>query len=142
MPAMIQVTERIAIPDAELEVSFARSGGPGGQNVNKVSSKAVLRWRAEASTALPPDAKRRLLEAARSRLTQSGEIVIACDETRDQHQNLSIAEERLCALVRASLVPPKKRRPTRPTRGSKERRLHAKRARAGTKRARGRVDDD
>lgn len=137
---MIQVTDRVVIPDAELSVTFARSGGPGGQNVNKVSSKAVLRWRAAETQALAPDAKARLL--ASLKLTNDGELVIACDETRDQAQNISIAEERLRNLVRAALIPPKKRFKTRPTRGSKERRLKEKSVRSGIKRGRGTRDDD
>jgi ribosome-associated protein len=142
LPAMIRVTDRITIPDAELSVSFARSGGPGGQNVNKVSSKAVLRWRVVGSTALPPDVRGRLMEAVRSRLTNEGELVIACDETRDQAQNIAIAEARIAALVRAALVPPKKRHKTKPSRGARERRLKEKSVRSGHKAARGRVRDD
>lgn len=139
---MIRVTDRVTIPDAELSVTYARSGGPGGQNVNKVSSKAVLRWTAAATTALPWDAKVRLLDMLSARLTNDGELVIACDETRDQAQNLSIACERVASFVRAALTPPKKRRPTKPTRGSKERRLRAKDVRSRTKQGRGRVHDD
>ena len=139
---MIRVTDRVVIPDTELAVTYARSGGPGGQNVNKVSSKAVLRWRARETVALPPDAKARLLDALGSRLTNDGELVIACDETRDQAQNLAIAEERLRRFVVAALERPKTRHKTRPTRGSKERRLRAKTVRANIKRGRGAVDDD
>lgn len=139
---MIRVTDRVIIPDSELEVSFARSGGPGGQNVNKVSSKAVLRWRVVGTVALPPEARGRLMEAVRSRLTNEGELVVACDETRDQAQNVAIAEERIANLVRAALVPPKKRHKTKPSRGAKERRLQEKSVRAGHKAGRGRVRDE
>lgn len=134
----------IVIPDSELDLSFARSGGPGGQNVNKVSSKAVLRWQLVGTEALPPDVRGRLMEAVRHRITQDGTLVVACDETRDQARNVSIAEEKLAALVRAALTPPKKRHRTRPTRGSQERRLEAKSMRSKHKAGRGRIrrDDD
>ena len=139
---MISINERIIIPDTELTVTYARSGGPGGQNVNKVSSKAVLRWTATATTALPPAVKDRLLTAIANRLTKEGELVISCDETRDQAQNVAIAEERLRNLVLASLVPPKTRHKTKPSRGSKERRLKAKRVRGATLKGRGGGYDD
>lgn len=138
----IEVTPRVIIPDTELAVTFARSGGPGGQNVNKVSSKAVLRWRIVESTALPPDAKQRLLEALGSRITNDGELVISCDETRDQAQNVSIAEGRIASFVKAALVRPKPRHKTKPTRGSVQRRLKAKTVRSETKKNRSVRDDD
>lgn len=138
----IEVTPRVIIPDAELAVSFARSGGPGGQNVNKVSSKAVLRWRVVETTALPPDAKQRLLEALGSRITNDGELVISCDETRDQAQNVSIAEGRIASFVKAALVRPKTRHKTKPTRGSVQRRLKAKTVRSETKKNRKLRDDE
>jgi ribosome-associated protein len=133
---MIHVNDKIVIPDSELALSFARSGGPGGQNVNKVSSKAVLRWKVVATSALPPDARGRLMEMIRSKLTTDGELVIACDETRDQAQNVAIAEERIRNLVRAALVPPKVRHKTKPSRGAKERRLKEKSNRARIKEGR------
>jgi ribosome-associated protein len=138
----IVVTPRVIIPDTELAVSFARSGGPGGQNVNKVSSKAVLRWRVVETTALPPDAKQRLLEALGSRITNDGELVISCDETRDQAQNVSIAEGRIASFVKAALVRPKPRHKTKPTRGSVQRRLKAKTVRSETKKNRTMRDDE
>jgi len=137
---MIRVTDLIAIPDEELEWSYARSGGPGGQNVNKVSSKAVLRWSLFATTALPADVKSRLLGALKT--TNDGEIVISCDETRDQAQNVSIAEERLANLIRANMTPPKPRKKTKPSRGAKERRLKEKTVRGEIKRGRGGRFDD
>ncbi|HEY4223951.1 MAG TPA: alternative ribosome rescue aminoacyl-tRNA hydrolase ArfB [Myxococcota bacterium] len=137
----IQVRANVVIPDSELAVTFARSGGPGGQNVNKVSSKAVLRWRVRETAALPLEAKARLLTAIESRITNDGELVISCDETRDQAQNISIAEERLRRLVEEALVRPKTRHKTRPSRGSKERRLKEKSVRKQIKAGRGRVDD-
>lgn len=141
---MIRVSDRIVIPDDELLLSFARSGGPGGQNVNKVSSKAILRWRLVGTNALPPDVRGRLMEEVRHKLTTEGELVLTCDETRDQGRNVALVEEKLAALVRAALTPPKKRHKTRPTRGSQERRLAAKRTRGSHKTGRGRVrsDDD
>lgn len=136
------VTPRVIIPDSELSLSFARSGGPGGQNVNKVSSKAVLRWQVRDTTVLTPGAKARLLESLGARVTKEGELVIACDETRDQAQNIAIAEGRLASFVKACLVPPKTRHKTRPTRGSVERRLKAKTVRSTVMKERGRRDDD
>lgn len=138
----IVVTPSVIIPDTELALSFARSGGPGGQNVNKVSSKAVLRWRVLETTVLPPDAKQRLLEALGSRITNDGELVISCDETRDQAQNVSIAEGRIASFVKAALVRPKTRHKTKPTRGSVRRRLKAKTVRSETKKNRQLRDDE
>ena len=132
----------VVVPASALEVRAVRSSGPGGQNVNKVSSKAVLRWTAQATAVLSPAVKARLLAMIEKRLTKEGELVISCDETRDQAQNLAIAEERLRNLVRTALVPPKVRHKTRPSRGSKERRLKAKRVRSATKAGRGGGYDD
>src|SRR5213075_218035 len=126
MGAVIRVSTNIVIPDSELTITYARSGGPGGQNVNKVSSKAVLLWSLFSTTALPVDVKNRMLVGAKT--TNDGEIVISCDETRDQAQNVGIAEERLANLIRAHLPPPKPRKKTRPSKGSKERRLKEKSA--------------
>src|SRR5690349_8317050 len=106
-PAMIEVNERIAIPDEELEWSFARSGGPGGQNVNKVSSKAVLRWRAAASTApIPEPAWDRMKARFPSRFTGDGDVLVSSQEYRDQERNRQACGEKLAEMIRAALVEP------------------------------------
>jgi len=138
----IVVTERVTIPDEDYDVSFARSGGAGGQNVNKVSSKVHLRFRLGQTRALTPGAKARLREACPGRLTEDGDVVISADRERDQHQNLRDAEQKLAALIRAALVPPKQRTATKPTKGSQRRRLNEKSKRGDVKAARGRVRVD
>src|SRR5262245_58377997 len=126
----------IDIPREELDVSFARSGGPGGQNVQKVSSKALVRWKPAISRVLPPEVKARLLGQQRHRLTNEGELLITSQRTRDQGRNLEDCFDKLREIVRQALTPPKPRRPTRPTRGSKERRLTAKKQHAQRKASR------
>ena len=130
------INDRIVIPEAELEISFARSGGPGGQNVNKVSSKVELRWTPGTSAVLSEFDRDRLLERLASRLTGSGELLVTSSKTRDQSKNREDARNKLAAIIRAALKPPKKRIPTRPSRGSNERRLQEKRERGQRKRTR------
>jgi ribosome-associated protein len=130
---MLDVAPHIRIPREELDISFARSGGPGGQNVQKVSSKVLLRWKPEASTSLPTDVKSRLLAQQRHRLTNDGEILITSQRTRDQGRNLEDCLDKLRELIVRALRPPKARKATRPTRGSRERRLQAKRQRGQRK---------
>ena len=139
---MVEVTPHIRIPREELDISFARSGGPGGQNVQKVSSKVLVRWKPAPSPSLPADVKSRLLAQQRHRLTNEGEILVTSQRTRDQGRNLEDCLEKLRELVVRALRPPKPRKATRPTRGSKERRLRAKQARAGRKSSRRQVGWD
>lgn len=136
------VNDAITIPDDELEVSFARSGGAGGQNVNKVSSKVLLRYHFAASRAFSYEAKARLWTKLATRLTDEGELLVTSDKTRDQHQNLEDARAKLAAILRDALFVPKPRRATRPTQGSKRRRLDAKTRRGSIKAQRGRVTDE
>ena len=117
---MIKVTERVSIPDDELEWSFARAGGPGGQNVNKVSSKAVLRWKAgTTAAAIPEAAKSRLRALFPSRFTIAGDLVIQSQQYRDQERNREDCLEKLRRMIRAALIEPPPRKATRPTRASK-----------------------
>jgi ribosome-associated protein len=135
------IADGIEIADWELSEDFVRSQGPGGQNVNKVSTAVELRFEAARSPHLPPDAKARLRRLAGRRWTLDGAIVLRVEDTRSQFRNREIARERLQDLVRAALVAPKARVPTRPTAGSRRRRLAAKSARGAIKAARGAVRD-
>lgn len=136
---MIHVTDSIAIPEDELEESFIRSAGPGGQTVNKVETAVQLRFDAANSPSLPPPVFARLRALAGQRMTSEGVVIITARRFRSQERNRQDARDRLAELVRRATVAPKPRRPTRPTLGSKRRRLEAKKQRGATKRARGRV---
>jgi ribosome-associated protein len=136
VPALLDVTSRVRIPAAEIELTYARSSGPGGQNVNKVASKAVLRWNPGTSAALSDDDRAHVLRALAARLTNDGDLVLASDRHRDQPKNVAAVLERLVDLLRAALLRPVVRKKSRPSRASKERRLGAKRARSETKRLR------
>lgn len=133
---------KVLIPDTDLSVAFIRSGGPGGQNVNKVASAVQLRFDLAGTTALEPAVKARLRGLAGRRLTDEGELLIVAREHRSQEMNRREAEDRLCDLIRAALVEPKTRRATRPTRASKVRRLEGKTRRSSVKQGRGRVRGD
>ncbi|MCE9530485.1 MAG: aminoacyl-tRNA hydrolase [Planctomycetes bacterium] len=123
----------LRIPFEEFVWSYARSGGPGGQNVNKVSSKAVLRWPILASPSLPPDVRARFLERYPSRITVEGELVIASQTFRDQEGNRQECLEKLGKMLLIVARPPTPRRATKPTKGSKVRRVAAKRRTSKTK---------
>ena len=136
----LRITDEILIEDWELTESFTRSSGPGGQNVNKVSTAVELRFAAARSPNLPGPVKARLKRLAGRRWTKEGALVIFAEETRSQARNREIARERLVELIRAALVKPKRRVPTKPTRGSKERRLKAKKVRGEVKKLRGKLE--
>jgi ribosome-associated protein len=130
------INERLTIPRSELLFSFARSAGPGGQNVNKLNTKAVLRWKPADSVALPTVVLERFLAHNAGRLTKEGELVIACDTHREQGRNVGDCLQRLRALVAAAAARPKVRRATKPTRASQQRRLEAKKTQAAKKSSR------
>ncbi|MBA95956.1 alternative ribosome rescue aminoacyl-tRNA hydrolase ArfB [Litorimonas sp.] len=137
---MLHITDNVAIQDWELSESFMRASGPGGQNVNKVSSAVELRFEAATSPSLTVPVKNRLRRLAGRRWTNEGALVIQCDETRSQARNREIARDRLKDLIQAALKPPKRRIATRPTLGSKKRRLKAKKTRGEIKALRGKID--
>jgi len=135
---MITITDTLAVDEKELEFSFIRASGPGGQNVNKVSSAVQMRFDARRSPSLPDDVSARLQRLAGARLTLDGVIVITASRHRSQERNRADAVGRLVALIAKAATPPVKRRPTRPTKASKARRLDDKSRRAGVKTLRGR----
>jgi ribosome-associated protein len=133
---MLEINDRLRIPDDEFSWSFVRSGGPGGQNVNKVASKAVLRWSVIASPSVPDDIKSRLQLQQRRRITGEGDLLITSQRYRDQERNRLDCLEKLSEMLRAATVVPKARRKTKPSRGSQERRLATKKRRSASKAAR------
>lgn len=139
---MLHVTETIAIADWELSESFMRASGPGGQNVNKVSTAVELRFEAERSPNLTPAVKARLKRLAGRRWTSEGALVIQVEDTRSQAQNRELARERLAELIRQALIAPKRRIATKPTLGSQRRRIAAKTQRGEVKALRGKIEGE
>jgi ribosome-associated protein len=130
---MLRITDSIAIDDSELTEDFVRSSGPGGQNVNKLSTAVQLRFDVRRSPSLPNDVAIRLMRLAGSRLTKDGVIVITAQRHRTQERNRQDARDRLTELIREAAVAPVKRRPTKPTRAAREKRIESKKHRAGIK---------
>ncbi len=138
---MLRVNDAITLEDWEYSEQFIRASGPGGQNVNKVSSAVELRFEAERSPSLTAPVKRRLQRIAGRKWTKDGAIVLQCDETRQQSRNREIAKEKLVALIKKALVVPKRRIPTKPTKGSQRRRLDQKKARGEIKTLRTKISE-
>jgi ribosome-associated protein len=132
----VVVNERVTIPAAELRISFARSGGPGGQNVNKVASKVELRWTPADSGALTDADRAWLVRRLGNRLTSGGELIVTSELTRDQSRNREDALDKLGTVVRDALRRPKRRVKTRPSKAARERRIQEKKQRGEAKRRR------
>lgn len=139
---LIPVTRHIAIDSDELVESYARASGPGGQHVNTTDSAVMLRFDVANSPNLPEAVKLRLVELAGSRLTRDGVLVLRSDGARSQLVNRQDVRDRLLALIREATIVPKKRRPTKPTKASQQRRVEGKAKRAAVKAGRGRVKFD
>jgi ribosome-associated protein len=133
---LLQINEVLSIPRGELDVRVSRASGAGGQHVNKTSSRVEIFWNVQASRALSDDQRARLLERLASRLSTEGSVRVVASDMRSQSRNRDLAEERLADMVRRALVIPKKRRPTRPTKASKEARLEGKKRQSHKKRER------
>jgi ribosome-associated protein len=136
---MIRINRDIVIDEREIDEQFVRASGPGGQNVNKVSTAVQLRFGVYRSPSLPPDVRERLIRLAGKRVNSAGELVIVAQRYRSQPQNRADARARLAALIRAAVVTPKKRQKTKPSRAARERRMGEKRRRSDTKQARAKL---
>ena len=132
----VRVRPGLLIPAAALSIAFSRSGGPGGQNVNKVETRAEVRFDLAGSPLVPEADRRRALERLAPRLTKDGVLIVTCERTRHRERNLQEALDRMGEILRAAVTPPKVRRRTRPTRSSRLRRLESKRRRGAVKRDR------
>ena len=132
----LRINERLVVPSSDLVVELSRSGGAGGQHVNKTESRVRLRFDLDGCSALWPGVKERIRKTYPSQITADGELLVVCSTHRSQHRNLEEARERLTEIIKQALHVQKKRKATKPTRASKERRLEGKRQRASVKKGR------
>ncbi|MEI8150732.1 MAG: alternative ribosome rescue aminoacyl-tRNA hydrolase ArfB [Hyphomicrobiales bacterium] len=130
---MIRITDQISIDESEIEESFVRSSGPGGQNVNKLSTAVQLRFNVRRSLSLPNDVALRLMQLGGRRITKDGVLVLIAQSHRTQERNRADAQQRLVALIQEAAVKPTPRRATKPTKASKQRRIEGKKRRSGVK---------
>lgn len=137
----IIINDLVTIPASELQYTASRSSGPGGQHVNKTDSRIQVRWNIPSSSALSDFLKQRVMKVLATRLTEDGDLLLASDSNRSQRRNKDDVTQRLAALVRDALVPPKPRRKTKPTRASRQKRLDEKKRRSDVKRQRGKKYD-
>ena len=141
MPQQIQVNDQITIPPGEIEVTTMRSSGPGGQHVNTSDTRIRLRWNLTDSAALSEVERKRAVDNLGSRLSSDGDLIVTCGKHRSQRRNRQECMDRLAAILRRALTPPRTRRKTRVPSAARERRLQDKKKRAALKRSRGRRDD-
>ncbi len=142
MPEDLAITARIVIPGGDLEIWFSRSGGPGGQKVNKTESRVQIALNLAGTQALAEPVKARIRATFPGKITRDGRLILASDNHRERHRNLVEARARLAAIIRSQLEPPRPRRATKPSRAARRRRLDAKRNRGKLKRLRGKVRRD
>ncbi len=132
----LRVRSHLVIPAAELREAATRSRGPGGQNVNKTSTRVTIRWNLDSSDALSATQRRRLRAQLGTRITRTGDVVVHCDQTRSQARNRELARERLAEIVSGALVRPKPRQATKPSRSARAKRVDAKTRRGAVKQTR------
>jgi len=140
---MLVVNRQLSVPLREFQFTFARSSGPGGQNVNKVNTKATLRWAVSKTSSVPVEMRQRFMTKYRRRITTDGDLIVTSQRFRDQGRNVADCLSKLRAMLESVVSVPKKRKPTKPSRAAKERRLKEKRANSNKKqqRSRPRIDD-